>query len=86
MSGAAWHAPDARACMTAFACCPAPTGIYRGVPVRLNPRQKALSHMFRTYVDVLHVQASRVFKYCDFDHACLRCIKLLSAVKWYSKH
>lgn len=32
------------------------TGIFRVSPVRVNPRQRALKSIYKTYVDVLHVQ------------------------------
>lgn len=32
------------------------TGIFRVSPVRVNPRQRALKSVYKTYVDVLHVQ------------------------------
>ncbi|GAA5957357.1 hypothetical protein JCM8115_006967 [Rhodotorula mucilaginosa] len=32
------------------------TGIFRSVPVRLNPRQRIIKSLFKTYVDVLHVK------------------------------
>lgn len=32
------------------------TGVYRSVPVRVNPLQRALKNLFKTYVDVVHVQ------------------------------
>lgn len=32
------------------------TGIFRSVPVRLNPRQRSIKSLFKTYVDVLHIQ------------------------------
>lgn len=32
------------------------TGIFRVSPVRVNPRQRAVKSIFKTYVDVLHVQ------------------------------
>ncbi|GAA6064631.1 hypothetical protein JCM10212_000600 [Sporobolomyces blumeae] len=32
------------------------TGIFRSVPVRLNPRQRVIKSLFKTYVDVLHVK------------------------------
>ncbi|KIW14868.1 hypothetical protein PV08_07653 [Exophiala spinifera] len=32
------------------------TGIFRGNPVRVNPRQRTVKALFKTYVDVLHVQ------------------------------
>ncbi|ANB13822.1 MCM DNA helicase complex subunit MCM4 [Sugiyamaella lignohabitans] len=32
------------------------TGIFRSVPVRINPRQRTLKSLFKTYVDILHVQ------------------------------
>lgn len=31
------------------------TGIFRSVPVRLNPRMRAVKTLFKTYVDVVHV-------------------------------
>lgn len=31
------------------------TGIFRSVPVRLNPRQRAVKTLFKTYVDVVHI-------------------------------
>ncbi|TWU74480.1 hypothetical protein ED733_005120 [Metarhizium rileyi] len=32
------------------------TGIFRVSPVRVNPRQRAIKSVYKTYVDVLHVQ------------------------------
>lgn len=32
------------------------TGIFRSNPVRINPRQRTVRALFKTYVDVLHVQ------------------------------
>ncbi|EXJ90749.1 minichromosome maintenance protein 4 (cell division control protein 54) [Capronia coronata CBS 617.96] len=32
------------------------TGIFRSNPVRVNPRQRTIKSLFKTYVDVLHVQ------------------------------
>ena len=32
------------------------TGIYRSVPVRSNPRQRALKSLFKTYLDVVHIK------------------------------
>lgn len=32
------------------------SGIYRSVPVRVNPRQKSLKSLFKTYLDVVHVK------------------------------
>ena len=32
------------------------TGIFRGIPVRVNPRQRTLKSLFKTYVDVVHVK------------------------------
>ncbi|EPS44070.1 hypothetical protein H072_1953 [Dactylellina haptotyla CBS 200.50] len=32
------------------------TGIFRGVPVRVNPRQRSVKSLFKTYVDVVHIQ------------------------------
>ena len=32
------------------------TGIFRSMPVRVNPRQRTLKSLFRTFVDVVHVR------------------------------
>jgi DNA replication licensing factor MCM4 len=32
------------------------TGIFRSIPVRVNPRQRSIKNLFKTYVDVLHIQ------------------------------
>lgn len=32
------------------------TGIFRSNPVRINPRQRTIKALFKTYVDVLHIQ------------------------------
>lgn len=32
------------------------TGIFRSIPVRINPRQRTLKSLFKTYVDVVHIQ------------------------------
>ncbi|KAJ2358820.1 MCM DNA helicase complex subunit [Coemansia sp. RSA 2618] len=32
------------------------TGIYRGEPVRVNPRQRTVQALYRTYIDVVHVR------------------------------
>lgn len=32
------------------------TGIFRGVPVRVNPRQRTIRALFRTYLDVVHIK------------------------------
>ncbi|KAJ1926422.1 MCM DNA helicase complex subunit [Tieghemiomyces parasiticus] len=34
------------------------TGIFRGVPVRPNPRHRSMKSLFRTYIDVVHVRKS----------------------------
>jgi DNA replication licensing factor MCM4 len=34
------------------------TGIYRSVPVRVNPRQRTMKSLFKTYLDVVHVRLS----------------------------
>ena len=31
------------------------TGIYKAMPIRINPRQRVTRSIFKTYVDVLHV-------------------------------
>ena len=30
------------------------TGVYRAVPMRVNPRQRSVKSVFRTYIDVIH--------------------------------
>jgi DNA replication licensing factor MCM4 len=32
------------------------TGIFRSVPVRVNPRQRTIRSLFKTYIDVVHVK------------------------------
>ncbi|KAJ3200258.1 hypothetical protein HDU67_002177, partial [Dinochytrium kinnereticum] len=32
------------------------TGIFRAIPVRVNPRQRTIKSLFRTYVDVVHIK------------------------------
>lgn len=32
------------------------TGIFRSVPVRVNPRQRTMKSLFKTYLDVVHVK------------------------------
>jgi DNA replication licensing factor MCM4 len=32
------------------------TGIFRSVPVRVNPRQRTIKSLFKTYLDVVHVK------------------------------
>lgn len=32
------------------------TGIFRGVPIRVNPRQRTIRALFRTYLDVVHIK------------------------------
>ncbi|KND01040.1 MCM DNA helicase complex subunit MCM4 [Spizellomyces punctatus DAOM BR117] len=32
------------------------TGIFRGVPVRVNPRRRAIKALFKTYVDIVHIK------------------------------
>ncbi|MCJ1379633.1 hypothetical protein MMC17_002735 [Xylographa soralifera] len=32
------------------------TGIFRSNPVRINPRQRTIKSLFKTYIDVLHIQ------------------------------
>lgn len=34
------------------------TGIFRSVPVRVNPRQRTIRSLFKTYLDVVHVKRS----------------------------
>ena len=34
------------------------TGIFRSIPVRVNPRQRSIKSLFKTYVDVVHVKRS----------------------------
>ena len=32
------------------------TGIFRSVPVRVNPRQRVVKSLFKTYIDIVHIQ------------------------------
>ena len=32
------------------------TGVFRSNPVRINPRQRTIKSLFKTYIDVLHIQ------------------------------
>ncbi|KAJ3044786.1 hypothetical protein HDV00_000661 [Rhizophlyctis rosea] len=32
------------------------TGIFRGIPVRANPRRRAIKSLFKTYVDIVHIK------------------------------
>ncbi|KAI8832047.1 hypothetical protein BC829DRAFT_494347 [Chytridium lagenaria] len=32
------------------------TGIFRAIPVRVNPRQRTIKSLFRTYVDIVHIK------------------------------
>lgn len=32
------------------------TGAFRSIPVRLNPRQRSVKSLFKTYIDVMHIQ------------------------------
>ncbi|KAI8915519.1 MCM2/3/5 family-domain-containing protein [Powellomyces hirtus] len=32
------------------------TGIFRGIPVRVNPRRRAIKALFKTYVDIVHIK------------------------------
>jgi DNA replication licensing factor MCM4 len=34
------------------------TGIFRGTPVRVNPRQRAIKSLFKTFVDIVHIKRS----------------------------
>lgn len=34
------------------------SGIFRSVPVRVNPRQRVMKSLFRTYIDVVHIKLS----------------------------
>ncbi|BEI90425.1 uncharacterized protein CcaverHIS019_0304950 [Cutaneotrichosporon cavernicola] len=36
------------------------TGIFRSIPVRLNPRQRSIKALFKTYVDCVHVKRTNV--------------------------
>lgn len=32
------------------------TGVFRSVPVRINPRQRSVKALFKTYIDITHIQ------------------------------
>jgi len=34
------------------------TGVFRAIPVRINPRQHTIKQLFKTYVDIVHVKHS----------------------------
>lgn len=36
------------------------TGIFRSIPVRLNPRQRSIKALFKTYIDVVHIKRTNV--------------------------
>jgi DNA replication licensing factor MCM4 len=36
------------------------TGIFRSIPVRVNPRQRSIKSLFKTYLDVVHVKRTNV--------------------------
>lgn len=36
------------------------TGVFRSVPVRVNPRQRSIKSLFKTYVDAVHVKRTNV--------------------------
>lgn len=36
------------------------TGIFRSMPVRVNPRQRSIKSLFKTYIDVVHVKRTNV--------------------------
>lgn len=37
------------------------TGIFRAVPVRLNPRTRQIRSVYRTYIDVIHFRREKNF-------------------------
>lgn len=36
------------------------TGVFRSIPVRVNPRQRSIKALFKTYIDVLHIKRTNV--------------------------
>lgn len=36
------------------------TGVFRSIPVRVNPRQRSIKALFKTFVDVVHVKRTNV--------------------------
>lgn len=36
------------------------TGIFRSIPVRINPRQRSIKALFKTYIDVVHIKRTNV--------------------------
>lgn len=34
------------------------TGIYRATPLRVNPRQRTVKAVYKTYIDVIHFRKS----------------------------
>lgn len=47
------------------------SGIFRSVPVRVNPRQRVVKSLFKTYLDVVHVRIGR-----DNKHAAAQGVGL----------
>ena len=43
-----------RGCRRCCCCRIEVTGIYRATPVRVNPRNRTLHQLYRTYIDVVH--------------------------------
>jgi DNA replication licensing factor MCM4 len=76
------------------------TGIFRGVPVRVNPRQRTIKALFRTYLDVVHIKRSdqkrlaidrsiinngnAVVRYCGLTWDCSVKIDCVIHIQWCS--
>lgn len=43
------------------------TGIYRATPLRVNPRQRTVKAVYKTYVDVIHFRKTDVKRLRERD-------------------
>ena len=43
------------------------TGVYRAVPMRVNPRKRNVLTVFRTYIDVIHYQKNTGTRFASED-------------------
>lgn len=56
------------------------TGIYRAVPIRVNPRQRSVKSIFRTSIDVLHFRRMNQNRLHDANDGYLLFIYFLKAI------
>ena len=43
------------------------TGIYRATPLRVNPRQRTVKAVYKTYIDVIHFRKTDLRKLRERD-------------------